>query len=405
MGQLRTKRTVLLSALVSGALAAGTLSSSPAANASCLSVFGLGNGNGCTSGLTTYAIAIGLGATADAATGLFGGAFALGSDAHATMAASGFTLAGAIGNNANASALGGLFGTAFQLGPGTASTITGILSFALGISPDGKTANSAAASGPGNIAVQIGPGTAAIIGALNLALGAPGFESGASSASAVGLGNIAVRFGPGATTLASTLSVGLGIGSGSAAVSAGVGNFALDFLSRRGTASTTGVLTSAVNVFGVDNKVSSLGIISSAQNWFGVRNSVSVDGGLLTGITLGLAANFFGSDNTTTAGAGPLAIVASIFDTGATVTQTKPGIKVSFLAKPPRAIAASRVTPAASRGTADSMTSTPADVSVGTTPARPNPTASDIVHRRSAESAAASTGGKHRKVDGGKHRS
>jgi hypothetical protein len=403
MGQLRTKRTVLLSTLVSGALAAGTLSGSPTANASCLSVFGLGNGNGCTSGLTTYAIAIGPGATADAATALFGGAFALGSDAHATMAASGFTLVGAVGNNANAATLGGLFGTAFQLGPGTASTLSGILSFALGISPDGTTANSVAASGPGNIAVQIGPGTAAIIGALNLALSAPGFESGASSAAAAGLGNIAVRFGAGTTTLASTLCVGLGIGSGSAVVSAGVGNFALDFLSRRGTASTTGVLTSAVNIFGVDNKVSSLGIISSAQNWFGVRNSVSVAGGL-TGITLGLAANFFGSDNTTTAGAGPLAIVASIFDTGATVTQTKPGIKVSFLAKPPRAIAASRVTPAASRGTADSMTSTPADVSVGPTPAGPNPTASDIVHRRSAESAAASTGGKHRKVDGGKHR-
>ena len=79
---IRVKGGVLLGALVSGAMVAGTLTGAPAANATCASFFGINNGGGCTSTLTTIAIAIGTGATAHA-DGLFGAAFAIGTNSSA----------------------------------------------------------------------------------------------------------------------------------------------------------------------------------------------------------------------------------------------------------------------------------------------------------------------------------
>ncbi|MGV0617442.1 hypothetical protein ABQE58_21375, partial [Mycolicibacterium elephantis] len=61
---------------VSTALATGTFSGVPAANATCFSAFGLNNGNGCTSNITSIAIAIGPGATANASMGFFSSAVA-----------------------------------------------------------------------------------------------------------------------------------------------------------------------------------------------------------------------------------------------------------------------------------------------------------------------------------------
>ena len=66
----------------------------PAANASCFSIFGIGNGNGCTSSGLSVAIGIGANAVANAS-GFLGAAYSIGSAAEAY--ASGPTLAFAVG--------------------------------------------------------------------------------------------------------------------------------------------------------------------------------------------------------------------------------------------------------------------------------------------------------------------
>ena len=75
--QIRVKSGVLLGAVVSGALAAGTLTAAPTANATCASFWGIGNSADCTSKLFSVAIAIGGNAQAHA-DGLFGAAFSIG---------------------------------------------------------------------------------------------------------------------------------------------------------------------------------------------------------------------------------------------------------------------------------------------------------------------------------------
>jgi hypothetical protein len=257
------------------------------------------------------------------------------------------------------------------------------------------------------------------MGALNLAISEGLGFSGSNSTGAIGLGNLVLQLGPGRAGTIGSLNLALGVGHRGSVETAGLGNIALDFLGNAGNVAASGILTSAVNVLGSNTRVATSGVVSAAQNWFGAGNSVSVVGGVAPNTTLGLALNFFGSGNTTTAGPGPLAIVASFFDTGATVTQTTPGINISVFAKPTTAIVASRATSAASRGTARDIratapatkaagtarvtTSTP-DISAGATPTAPVPAASDSGHRKRAESAAVGTGGKHRKVVGGKHR-
>jgi hypothetical protein len=402
MGRLHGKSSVLLSALASGALAAGTLGGSPTANATCISAFGLNNGNGCNSNLTSYAIAIGPGAVADSSGGVFSGAFAVGSNAQASVGASAFIFATALGNDAKSSTLGSLFGFNTQVGRGEASTITGALNLVLGISLDGSTANTTGAIGLGNIAMQIGPGITSTMGALNLAVSTGVGSSGSNSAGIIGLGNIVLQLGPGKAGTIGSLNLALGVGHRGSVETAGLGNIALDFLGREGNVAASGILTSAVNVLGANTRVSTSGVVSAAQNWFGQGNSVSVVGGVAPNTTLGFALNLFGTDNTTTAGPGPLAIAASFFDTGATVTQTTPGINIGF-AQHTRAVAASGDTSAASRGIRRVTTSTP-NVSVGATPTAPTQTVSISAQQRRPEAAAVSTGGKHRKVVGGKHR-
>ena len=55
---------MLLGALVYSALATGAFSGAPVANATCVSAFGINNGNGCTSNPTSFAIGIGAGPSA-----------------------------------------------------------------------------------------------------------------------------------------------------------------------------------------------------------------------------------------------------------------------------------------------------------------------------------------------------
>src|ERR1700730_687108 len=78
---------VLLGALASGALAVASLSGAGAANATCASISGIGNGGGCTS--TPGSAAIGLGPNATATTnGPFNTALAVGKNSYAIAGAS-----------------------------------------------------------------------------------------------------------------------------------------------------------------------------------------------------------------------------------------------------------------------------------------------------------------------------
>ncbi len=285
MNRIRAKSGVLLGALVSGALATGAIGGAAPAQASCFSMFGLGNGNGCTSNLSTYAIAIGNGAVASA-TGLFGGSLAIGDNAQASMAPLGlssFNFATAIGNNAIAQGFVSLFGIALQFGPGTAATL-GVADIAVGINQG--TGQQAAVSGIGSIAIQLGSGSSNNFGGFNVA-----------------------------------------VGVGGDAATGGVANLALNLLGNSLT-SASGTLNAAVNVLSDDNVVSA----GSAS-----PNSV-----------LNLAVAAFGKGNTVSAGPGPLAFAGSIFQRGATVTKVGPGFNINGLAVPGVASVERRsVTPAA----------------------------------------------------------
>jgi len=127
---LKSKSKALLSAAVSGAMAAAAIGAAPTAAADCASFFGLGNTANCQSGPASIAIAIGPHASATAG-GLFGVAFALGrvpligtdNLGVATATTSGaFTFAWAWGDNVTAQA-GDLVGIATQWGT-NGTTIT-----------------------------------------------------------------------------------------------------------------------------------------------------------------------------------------------------------------------------------------------------------------------------------------
>ena len=153
MDQIRTKGGVLLGALVSGALAVGSLGAAPSANATCASFWGINNGGGCTSTLFTAAIAIGTGAKATA-TGLFGAAFAIGSTAQA-LTSGNFTFATAVGTEAIASA-GGLFGVAAHISKNGFSEADGLLNIAIDVSPANTGPDEiSSAKGVGNIGVNL----------------------------------------------------------------------------------------------------------------------------------------------------------------------------------------------------------------------------------------------------------
>ena len=271
MTKIRPTRRALLGAFVSGALATGALGAAAPAQADCFSIFGLGNGNGCTSNLSTYAIAIGDGAVASA-TGLFGGSLAIGDNARAEMAPLGlssFNFATAIGNNAYAQGYVSLFGIALQLGPGTAATL-GVADIAVGVYEG--AGQQAAVSGIGGIALQLGPGSSNNIGVFNIAMG---------------------------------------VGGGTA--TGGLSNLALNLLGKSLT-TAAGTLNAAVNVLGNDNVVSAGGVDVSA--------------------VLNLAIGAFGRGNTVSAGPGPLAFAGSILQTNATVKKIGPGFNINGLAVP-----------------------------------------------------------------------
>ena len=176
---------VTAGAIAAGALAAAGLGSAPAANASCISAFGIGNSATCTSNLTSIAVAIGNGAQAYA-TGKFGAAFSIGTSAKAVTAA------------------GGLFNVAATIGPSSGATAGGIFSVAAAAG-SGGAAEAGAGPAPthiGNIAVNIGKHSntngASADGIANLSVNLFGDSFG----EAIGVGNTSFAVGGSGTILA-----------------------------------------------------------------------------------------------------------------------------------------------------------------------------------------------------------
>lgn len=164
------KSSALLSTVaVSTTLATGALHVAPPADATCISVFGLNNGNGCVSNTTSIAIAIGPGAVADASSAFFGTALAFGAGAHATTALSAFTNVVAWGVNATASTMFSILSWVLQTGPGDAMAVGGP-NFVFNITSGGGQ-QTAGAVGIGNLVTQFGPGASNAIGLANLIFG------------------------------------------------------------------------------------------------------------------------------------------------------------------------------------------------------------------------------------------
>lgn len=192
---IRIKRGVLLSAMVSGAMAAAAVGGAPTAAADCASFFGLGNTAQCQSGFASIAIAIGPNATAKA-DGLFGAAFAIGvapvsgvgTGGEATATTTGaFTVAWAAGDKVTAQA-GDLFGFAMQWGNNGQTITKGVANVAegwtnpFGGDPSATWVETTLASGFGNQilngAFADGPGySGEAVGVSNVVFNGWGFDN------------------------------------------------------------------------------------------------------------------------------------------------------------------------------------------------------------------------------------
>ncbi len=307
MDSVRVKGGLLATTFVTGALASSTLVGAPTADASCFSIFGIGNGNGCTSNPLSFAIAIGDGATADARLGFLGGAVALGTNASATTNWTLGTAVTALGEGASAIASYSLFSFLSQLGRG-ATTVVGGPNLAVGIS--NGDAQSTSIIGGFNILAHIGSGTASALGGGNLLLGYSG--TGAHNVGASGFGNVGIQLGPGSTQIVGGLNLALGAspwGSGAQVTIAGLlGTVALNLFGN-GTTSAQGVFGGAVNLFGTSN-VEMAGIFSTALNILGNGNTVRVIPQALLSIALGVLSN----DASVSAGPGPISLDIALLE-------------------------------------------------------------------------------------------
>lgn len=267
----------LLVTMACGAVTTAALGSAPSAGASCVSFFGIGNGNGCTSNITSYAIAIGEGAQANSVAGLFSGAVAIGTNANASNNVGLFNFASALGDNATAQNNIAAFGLSLQFGPGSAQTI----------------------------------------GVLNLAVGGSAGSAGRHTAGASGLGSVALSLFGAPDPL-----------SNSVALASGLFSSALNIGGDRTVSTEFGVVSTAINFQG-RSSVTSGGIFGLAVNAVGDNNLVAVvpDSSPLTA---SLAFNVFGNGNTVTA-RGPLGIAGSIFQSGATNIAAGPAVSINGL--------------------------------------------------------------------------
>ena len=269
-GKAKFSGTILACAAAAGTLATAGLGSAPAANASCASFFGIGNSAACSSTITTIAIALGNGATAHAG-GLFGAAFAIGTDAQAYIATGPF-LGG-----------GGYFNTAIAVGTKSYAQTAGLFSIAVA-SGDNTGANAGLGSSPFTGTTQIGN--------ITLALRGPGRPLAVSQSD--GIGNIAVVLGQDQTAQAR-----------------GVGNTAFSF-------------------FGTGSDAEAFGALSNATNLFTDHTSTaSYDASPPNAAVASIAFTILGKTNTVAAGPGPFAVAGSILQTGATVTKVGPGFHIN----------------------------------------------------------------------------
>lgn len=191
---LRKPSAVLaVGALAAGALLMGGLASAPTANATCVSVFGLGNTAECTSTIGSLAIAIGANAQAHA-DGLLGAAFTLGNDSGAEITTgSVFNLVATVGQNSVTSSFG-FFSAAISTGSdsnvyaGAEGDTPQIANLA--ISLGNNLPVNVGTLGIGNVAVNLfGDGVTGALGTFNSALtvggsgqnGAQGYFSSAAN--------------------------------------------------------------------------------------------------------------------------------------------------------------------------------------------------------------------------------
>lgn len=168
-------RRTTAAAVAAGAVAA-SLVSAPTAQATCVSVFGLGGNPDCTSTILSSAIAIGPGATAHAS-GFFGSAMAFGANSTA-LQSDAFTFGITAGQNSSAEGAG-LFGIAINFGSGGQAITQGTgrlgnigLNIAFNAPMGTTTPSSSVAAGFGNIATNVvGDGsTATALGTVNIAM-------------------------------------------------------------------------------------------------------------------------------------------------------------------------------------------------------------------------------------------
>jgi hypothetical protein len=116
-------------------------------------------------------------------------------------------------------------------------------------------------------------------------------------------------------------------GDGSKRTNAGgFGNLALN-IGDAGSAWTQGFLSSTTNLLGASTVIAQ-GILTAAGNVLGNGNYVT-SAGPYPNTTLSLAFNFFGNNNSVSAGWGPFAVAGAISQNLRTITQSLPGININ----------------------------------------------------------------------------
>lgn len=241
-----------LGALTAGALAVAAMGSAGGANATCASFFGIGNGGGCTSNLTSIAIAIGENAEAYA-DGFFGAALSLGTNSVAqTFEGAVANIAVTLGESASASA-GGL-GSLAVAGRSTINqtvvagfgglTSGNVLNFAASIaSPE---ATEVFATGIGNASVNIaGAGNVSGDGVGLTTVNLVGLNADLTNR---GLLNII------ANVSGDSISISNDVGDG------GIGNLGFNFIGTDNEVSTSGPLAIAGAVGSSNQTVSQNGL-------------------------------------------------------------------------------------------------------------------------------------------------
>lgn len=226
---------LLITAAGAAIWTAASLSSAPAAHATCASLFGIGNSAACTSNPTSIAIAIGANAQAHA-DGLFGSAFAIGDTANAGIAGGGMFNTAAVIGNAGGSYADGTLSAAVALGTKSlsfAGTPSGIADVAVVVGSLGG----AEAYGSGNVALDVlSRGGARAQGTLDFALTAFGRNPALYSNSSYAGGSLSSAinvFGEGNAVAASpifanpTANLAFSLGGSLTNVTAGPGPFAI----------------------------------------------------------------------------------------------------------------------------------------------------------------------------------